>query len=255
MRNSFERFNIDHLSPSSLNTWKTAPGIWALRYIAKIKSEGAPRMWRGTAVENGLAALLQQPYGLLDVKVERAKAVAHQNFDLNAEHAEQNGELIGERELIAPMIEQCAKWKAPSKLNATQLKIEYWLDPIPVPIEGWLDFAFDGIDIDLKTTKRCPKLETGPEPSHVGQVSIYRAARGRAGGLLYVSHANHTYFEVTDEMMDGALEDMRATALSLNNFLARMDTKEDVLRSLPVDYGHFQAPKTKVNFEDLLSAG
>jgi hypothetical protein len=249
MRNSFERFNIDHLSPSSLNTWKTAPGIWALRYIAKIKGEGAPRMWRGNAVENGLAALLRGR------RLDNATAAAHGSFDANAEHAEQNGELIGERELIAPMLAQCAKWQPPSELNATQLRIEYWIDPIPVPIEGWLDFAFKGIDIDLKTTKRCPKPESGPEPSHVGQVSIYRAARGRAGGLLYVSHANHTYFEVTDEMMDGALEDMRATALSLNNFLARCDGKEDVLRSLPIDWDHFQAPKTRVPLAEILDAG
>jgi hypothetical protein len=248
MRNSFERFNIDHLSPSSLNTWKTAPGIWAIRYIAGIKDGRVPRMQRGTAVETGLAALLRGE------TPDDALNAAYTNYDINMLGISDDT-LETEREIIAPMLAQCAKWQPPSELNATQLKIEYWIDPIPVPIEGWLDFAFDGIDIDLKTTKRCPKPETGPEPNHVGQVSIYRAARGRAGGLLYVSHANHTYFEVTDEMMDGALEDMRATALSLNNFLARMNTKEDVLRSLPVDYGHFQAPKTKVNFEDLLSAG
>ena len=206
-------------------------------------------MWRGTAVEAGLTTLLRGR------SIETAIEAARQSFDLNTPENATYDEIAPERDLIAPMLKQCAKWQPPSELNATQLRIEYWIDPIPVPIEGRLDFAFDGIDIDLKTTKKCPKHETGPEPSHVGQVSIYRAARGRAGGLLYVSHANHTYFEVTDEMMDEALEDMRAAALSLNNFLARMDTKEDVLRSLPVDYGHFQAPKTKVNFEDLLSAG
>jgi hypothetical protein len=248
MRNSFERFNIDHLSPSSLNTWKTAPGIWALRYIAKIKDGGSPRMQRGTAVETGLAALLRGKTS------DEALTIAHMNYDVNMRGISDDS-LEAERALIYPMLKQCAKWQPPSELNATQVKIEYWIDPIPVPIEGWLDFAFDGIDIDLKTTKRCPKPESGPEPSHVGQASIYRAARGRAGGLLYVSHANHTYFEVTDEMMDGALEDMRAIALSLNNFLARMDTKEDVLRSLPVDYSHFQAPKTKVPLADILSAG
>ena len=248
MRNSFERFNIDHLSPSSLNLWRSAPGIYALRYIAGIKDGHAPRMQRGTAVETGLAALLRGETS------DEALSAAYTNYDINMLGISDDT-LETEREIIAPMLAQCAKWQPPSELNATQLKIEYWIDPIPVPIEGWLDFAFDGIDIDLKTTKRCPKPESGPEPNHVGQVSIYRAARGQAGGLLYVSHANHTYFEVTDEMMDGALEDMRAAALSLNNFLARMNTKEDVLRSLPVDYGHFQAPKTKVNFEDLLSAG
>jgi hypothetical protein len=248
MRNSFERFNIDHLSPSSLNTWKTAPGIWALRYVAGIKDGRVPRMQRGTAVETGLAALLRGETS------DEALSAAYTNYDINMLGISDDT-LETERELIAPMLAQCAKWQPPSELNATQLKIEYWIDPIPVPIEGWLDFAFDGIDIDLKTTKRCPKPESGPEPNHVGQVSIYRAARGRAGGLLYVSHANHTYFEVTDEMMDGALEDMREAALTLKNFLDSCGTKKHVLGRHAIDWDHWAAPKTRIPLADILSAG
>ncbi len=248
MRHSFERFGIQHLSPSSLNTWRSAPGLWARQYIARIKDGGNSWMWRGNAVETGMAALLRG-----ETSGEALNA-AYMNFDLNALGTSEDG-VETERAMIEPMLKQLAKWKAPSELNATQIKIEYWFDPIPIPIIGYLDFAFDGIDVDLKTTKACPKPATGPRPDHVGQASIYRAARERAGGLLYVSGANHTYFEVTDEMMDEALEQMRATALSLNNFLARMDTKEDILRSLPIDYSHWKAPKTKIPLEEILLAG
>lgn len=246
MRNSFERFNISHLSASSLNLWRSAPGIWALRYVGGIKDGGNPAMWRGSAVENGLAALLhKQP-------LATAITASYRAFDLNAENAEQNDELTNERDLIAPMLEQCAKWQAPSMLAATQLKIEHFFDPIPVPVIGYLDLAFDGIDIDLKTTKALP---SAPRADHVRQVSIYRAARGRAGGLLYVTAKKYAYYPVDDTMMDEALMELHAAALSLQNFLAKCETRDEILRSLPVDWDHWSAPKTKVPLTDILSAG
>jgi len=130
--------------------------------------------------------------------------------------------------------------------------VEHWFDPVPIPVIGYLDFAFDGLDVDLKTTKACPSK---PRPEHVRQVSLYRAARGRDGGLLYVTDKKHAYYPVDDQMMDEALMEMHAAALSLNNFLARMDSREDVLRSLPFDWEYFAAPKTKVPLAELLLAG
>ncbi len=243
--NSFARFKIEHLSASSLNLWRAAPGIFALRYIAKIKDAGNAAMWRGTAVENGLAALLRGS-NLAD-----AMDLARQNFDINATNAADD-ELSAERDLISPMLDQCAKWQPPSDLNATQQKIEYWFDDVPVPVIGWLDFAFDGIDVDLKTTKACP---SSPRPDHVRQISIYRAARKRSGGVLYVTPKKSAYFDIDDDMMSNALDELRADALSLNNFLARCDSKQDALKSLPVDWTHFQAPKVKVPLSEILMAG
>lgn len=247
MGHSFERFGIGHLSASSLNLWRASPGVWAIRYIGGIKDAGNPAMWRGTAVENGLVALLRgQP-------LSAAVAAAHQSFDLNAkDYQEIDGDMTAERGLITPMIEQCSRWKPPSALNATQLKIEHYFDPVPIPVIGYLDLAFDGIDIDCKSTKALP---SAPRPDHIRQVSLYRAARGRNGGVLYVTNKKHAYYEIDDAAMNEALDELAATALSLNNFLARMESREDVLRSLPVDYEHFQAPKTRVPLNQILMAG
>jgi hypothetical protein len=243
--NSFERHGISHLSASSLNLWRGSPGIWALRYIAKIKDGGNAAMWRGSAVENGLASLLHGQ------QLTTAITAAYQSFDLNAKDA-LDDDTAAERELIAPMVTECAKWKAPSSLNASQLKIEYFFDPVPIPVIGYVDFCFDGIDIDCKSTKACP---SSPRSDHIRQVSIYRAARNRNGGLLYVTGKRHQYFEIDDESMNIALEELRADALSLNNFLARCEGREDALRSLPVDWSHYAAPKTKIPLADLLLAG
>src|SRR3990167_6235226 len=59
--NPFERFGMRHLSPSSLNLWTAAPGLWALRYLAGVKDDGNAAMWRGRANEKGLWALLLRP--------------------------------------------------------------------------------------------------------------------------------------------------------------------------------------------------
>jgi hypothetical protein len=243
--NSFARFGIDHLSPSSLNLWQSSPGIWALRYVGRIKDGGNAAMWRGTAVENGMAAFLR---GANEIT---AGNIALNAFDLNCA-GQITDEITAEMELILPMLRQCRLWQPPSELNATQLRVEHWFDDIPIPVIGYLDFAFDGIDVDLKTTKACPSV---PRPDHVRQVSLYRAARGRSGGLLYVTNKRHAYYGVDDEIMERALSDIETSARSLQQFLARMDSREDVLRSLPVDFDHWAAPKTRVPLAEILLAG
>lgn len=241
--NSFTRHGISHLSASSLNLWRSAPGVFALRYLAGIKDAGNASMWRGSAVENGMAALLR------GADITQACSIAYQAFNMNAQGED---EADAERNLIYPMLAECQKWKPPGPLNAAQLKVEHWLEDVPIPVIGYLDFAFDGIDIDLKTTKACPST---PRPDHVRQVSLYRAARGRNGGVLYVTAKRHAYFDIDDDMMERALGDLQADALSLSNFLARCDTKEDALRSLPMDWEAFQAPKIKVPLAQILLAG
>lgn len=242
----FSRYGIEHLSCSSLNLWRASPGIWALRYIAKMKDKGNPAMWRGSAVENGLAAMLRGS------KVDSACKIAEQAFDLNSQ-----GELTedneGERDLISPMLQQCVGWKPPSDLAATQIRVEHYLDDIPVPLVGFLDFSFQcGTDVDLKTTKACP---SNPRPDHVRQVSLYRAARKRKGGVLYVTGKRWAYFDINDDVMERAIGDLQSDALCLLNFLSRCDGKQDVLRSLPIDWDSFYAPKTKIPLTEILMAG
>lgn len=240
----FRWHKIEHLSPSSLNCWRSAPGIWALRYLARIKDDGNAAMWRGSAVENGLAALLR------GASSELALSTALQAFDLNAAGVITD-EIAVERTLIQPMLEQCKTWRPPADLNATQLRVEYSFEAIPVPIIGYLDFAFDGIDVDLKTTKAIPST---PRADHIRQVALYRAARNRDGGLLYVSAKRKEYYPVDDDMAERALNDLHSDALSLMSFLSHFDNTRDAVRALPMDRDSYLFP-TKPIPADLLSAG
>jgi hypothetical protein len=220
--------------------------VWALRYLAKVRDDGSAPMWRGSAVEAGLATLLR------GARLDKSTEAALQAFDLNSQ-GELTEELEAERDLITPMLEQCVLWKPPANLSATQLKVEYWFESVPVPVVGYLDLAFEnGTDVDLKTTKACP---SAPRPDHVRQVSLYRASRGRKGGLLYVTGKRHAYFDIDDDMMARGLSDLECDAISLMHFLSRSPDRWSAIRSLPMDTDHFMFPKLKVSLSDILAAG
>jgi hypothetical protein len=72
----FERYAIGHLSPSSLNLWRASPGLWTARYLGGLKDENAA-MWRGHAVETGLARLFRGG------SIGEARSAALDRFDEN----------------------------------------------------------------------------------------------------------------------------------------------------------------------------
>ncbi len=227
--NPFDHHGIAHLSPSSLNLFIQQPGIWALQYLARRKSDGAPSMWRGSAVETGYIAYLRS------FDAERSVELALRDYVARGGKATDD-----EAKLIGPMFNQCCKWETPSKLNAAQIEIEHWFDGIPVRIKGYVDLAFDGVDVDLKTSANCPKA---PRNADVRQVALYRAARKRPGALLYVTAIKHAYYEVTDAMMAGGLQEFEDAAHKVAKLLGTFDKPEDILSILPVDWDHYRAPK------------
>lgn len=230
MSNSaFRRFGIEHLSPSSLNCWLEAPGVWAIRYLARVKDESGAAAIRGTAVEAGLLHFLHGQKNPVEA--------AHRTFDLNIQ-GELSDDIEEQRGLIEAMVTQSMLWKPPGAITASQLRIEHWFDGISVPIIGYLDFVFDtGQIVDLKTTTRCP---SSPKPDHARQVALYRIARDAPAGLLYVTDKRHAYYEVDDALRDQAIGELQSAAYSLERFLSRFDDAEDAIRCLPMDQNHYR---------------
>lgn len=231
MSNSaFQRHGIEHLSPSSLNLWVDQPGLWSLRYLANMRDEKSPAMTRGVAVEAGMNFCLRGQKGALEA--------AHQTFDQNM-LGEIRDDIDAERDLIAGMVEQCQKWKPPGPLSATQIKVEHWFEGVSVPVIGYVDFAFEAGDVDLKTTKACPSK---PKADHARQIALYRAARNRPGGLLYVTPKRHEYFQLDDADAERSLSELHAVALTLERFLSRFASGEweDAIRCLPMNRDSFR---------------
>lgn len=232
----FDAHGLDHLSASSLNLWMANPREWALHYLAKQEAEEPdPALWRGSAVEAGLACWLRGG------SIEQAQTAACESFELNA-LGDLSDEAEAERVLVRRMLDRACSWTAPGDLAASQLRIEHWFDNVSVPLVGFLDFAFADIDIDLKTTRACPSQ---PRGNHVRQVALYRAARGRRGGLLYVTAKKVAYFEIDDADADAALDDLRDAALSLRQFLAKVQDADEALACLPYNPDDFRSsPKS-----------
>lgn len=226
---SFARHGIKHLSPSSVNAWIDNPTIWCLKYLGKARDDVGPKAHRGTAVEAGLVKLM---YG---ASMEDAVAEANKLF----------GELcLGELHEdvaanIPAMLAQANQWRLANNVEvaATQLKVETWLDDVPVPFVGYIDFTFlgDFPDTDLKTTER---LEL--QRSHVRQVALYAHQRKHPASLLYVTPKKHQHFVISEEDCASALSELRSAALSLERFLSRVDDAQDALHLLPLDTGHWK---------------
>lgn len=232
MSDPFTRFGIKNLSASSLNKWRAEPKNWG-RYYLKGEREDGPFFWRGDAVEAGLYMLLREE------PIDVAVAEAHRIFEQKA-LGDLTEDVEAERKLITPMVNQAKLWKPPGELNATQLKVELHFQVIPVPILGYLDFAFDGIDVDCKSTK---KLPSAPSWDHVRQVSLYRTARGRRGALLYVTDKRNAFFEIGDEQMNEAMASLESDALSLMKQLRRAADADDFIAALP-DFERFEKRAT-----------
>jgi len=227
--NAFARHGIRHLSPSSLNLWREQPGLWTLRYLNGFREDAGAAAWRGSAVEAGLEHFLRKR----DLEAAELHAVA--SFEANAQGLADD-ETDAERQLLVPMLRRAvdAFCEAPD-LIATQLKVELFLDGVPVPVIGYADFVLeDGSIIDLKTTKQCP---SAPKPDHARQVALYSEARQAPASLLYVTAKRSERYPVEDTAPHIAA--MRRDALALQWFLERHEDGQSALRSLPCNTDHF----------------
>jgi hypothetical protein len=154
---------------------------------------------------------------------------------------------MSEYDLIEPMLRQCVDFAVdnPQELAASQIEVKTWLDGISVPITGFVDFAFmGGIDMDLKSTKKCPGK---PSDDHLRQVALYNKARGRPQALLYVTDKKRAFYPVSDEDMARALAELTEIARTLESFLAVVPDAETAVAILP----HYeQYPKAKPRVAD-----
>lgn len=234
--NGFEKFNIDHLSASSINLWTNAPDVWVARYLLKKSTPFGPAPERGKAVEKAVV------HTLMGESMEKAVADATGDFDKRF--------LIGdetttkERDLIQPMTEiavaELEEYGAPEFENGTdqeKITIKANCGAFTMEIWGFLDLVYPahGLVVDLKTTTRVPSRMS---PDHQLQRAFYAKAKGNmAVKFLYCSAKKAAWLE------DGDVAETLAAAktqiMRMERFLANCPDAETAAQIVPVNPNSF----------------
>lgn len=228
---SFERHGIKHLSPSSLTLWTANPALWVGRYLLKWKDEDGAAMTRGRAVEAGVAAFLHGE--------GNGEFVAKESFERDAQGLADE-KWSAAREEVSPMWLQAVNaLKAQQNTKPLmQKKVTHWVDGLPVPVIGYLDFEWPTVEVlDLKTTTRIP---SAAKPDHAAQVGLYCRETRCPGRLLYVSTKKTASYTLTEEEASAAFEPMIRAAKSLQYFLSHARDGSDALKMLPCNFDDFR---------------
>lgn len=244
--NPFEKFGIKHLSPSSLNLYGANAALWCGRYLLGWKDDFGPAAARGSAIEAGLDVWL------FERNSTGAVTRASEKFD------ELTGGVIdddhdAERANVVTMLQQAMEaTKDLPKPVARQVRIEYYANGVEVPIIGFVDYAFEGFDLDLKTTKALP---SSIKPDHGRQVSTYHGARQKPQKLLYVTGKKFGLLDLTDNEAAMHLRDIDRLASSLRHMLRKAEDAHDAARMFPIIRDDFRwSDKTLTLADDIWRA-
>lgn len=211
--NAFERYNIRHLSASSLNTWANQPALWVPQYLMGRRSPVGCAAYRGTAAEAGIVKGLLNP----DEAVEACQAHALAEYDrLSALSADsrREKERAAVPGIVASGIVELRKYGVP---DIVQGKIERTLPGVPVPFIGYVDIHWTahGITLDIKSQLR---LSSEISTSHNRQVSLYIHGTNHEGRIAYCAPSKIGVYRV--ENQDEHIEALINIAQRLERFLS-----------------------------------
>lgn len=237
MTSPFEKHGIRHLSASSLALYRNEPALWVTRYLFGIKDSVGPAAWRGSAVEAGVDWSLMRP----DDPHPVAMAKAFERFELDAQ-GDLSDDVAKARAEIAPILEQAVALLRPKGMpTARQLKIEYRVEGIDVPIIGYVDYVYPDELIDLKTTLRMPSEVSF---DHAAQVAVYHGATGKTPWLAYATPKKAELKPVAD--LEAALWPIIRSARAVQSMLARAETKEDAAAMFCPQFDNFRWDETTI---------
>lgn len=228
---SFSRFGIDHLSVSSCNLFKNEPAMWVMKYCLKIQGEKAVAAMRGTAVEQALDTVV-----LHDASDDDAIQIALNNFTAATE-GEISDKIEKEKAAIPDMVRRAAHLYRPhGKPVSHQVKIDYFIDGIDIPIIGFVDYKYPEFLSDLKTTLRMP---SEPQPDHIVQVAFYSTVTSLPPFLTYVTPNKAQSYGLTEAQITQGMWTLRRSALALQRLLSRCENVEELTEFLVPKLDHY----------------
>lgn len=188
---ALKHFGITHYSPSTLNLFTKSLGNFIMEKVLDISLPVGAAAHRGAAVEDGLVAIFKS--GSLDEGQKEGLASFDRRIVLTTDPKRDD-----ERKAVPKCIEQAwahiKDWGPP---DIFQHKISYQHPDLPLPIEGYIDFAWSEHRriVDLKAQLR---LSSKINETHARQIAVYNAAFGWdwSSGILYASPTKSALYKL-----------------------------------------------------------
>ena len=236
--NPFNNHNLFWLSHSSISTWIQSPSKFIAEKLFNIKGESSASMHRGTAVEHGLAKKYTD--GILDIFEIENKFTELCNFDGIDWENEKRQKEHKELKSYAQILERNFKYET---LLGYQEKIEVQFDELPIPIIGYIDFIFDGVIVDLKTSARLPSKAS---ESNKRQLAIYKMA--------YPTHETEVFYATPQKCNAFKLENLeiyqkqiKEVALGMMKFLSISNDKQELASMVLPDADDWKWSENTIN--------
>lgn len=240
----FEAHGIEHLSPSSCNTFIGSPAMFVLQKVLKRSTSVGAAAHRGTSAETGVAHGLFNPAApvsdCVDAAMDQFSRLTALSGDARADK---------ERDALPGFVAQALTELRPYGIpTSAQGKISHTFDGLDVPMIGFYDFEWaqhgKGILVDLKTSHALPsKISI----NHARQVALYKAARGGelSARITYTTSKKVATYEL--ENSEDHLAALGKIGMAIQNFLAVSEDPNELAKLVipDVDSFYFNDPITR----------
>ena len=187
MKNVFEHHGVSHLSPSSINKFRSDPAKWLVNIAGYRDKAYSPAMTFGNIVELGITHACMKP----ESDIEEAIHICMDRYEVvhkeitDAGHAKDyDFYMCAKKQAQIPETLRLAIpcYRSFGELEKPQHKVEYKFDDLPILITGYIDMEYNDCVRDIKTTGTAVKERS----DHLRQVSFYSLATGKIAMLDYI---------------------------------------------------------------------
>ena len=260
MTNVFTDAGINRLSYSALEAIRQNFYEWLTQQADDVRGEPNLPMIAGSVAEKAIEFGLLMP----DAKISMCEEIARKEFHHRTTFEGFSEDVRQARldtlcgygtasksypGMVANGVKALRPYGIPSD---TQVRIETSLKGIPIPIIGFKDFSYDhhGIDIDLKTTSKMPKIMS---PSHQLQGAIYwHASNNRTQRFCYVTKSEAKILELDTYAAEQAIHEATAIAHTLMRLLEKHKTLQELMKYIVPNWGDYRwSPQTRAKAMDV----
>jgi len=239
--NPFEKFGIEHLSPSSCNMFVGSPAAFVLTKCLGVRNQVGAAAHRGTAVETGVVHGLVK--GVTDEECVSVAKLEFSKLTAMSIDPRMEKEQAAVPEMVRVGLSELREYGPPTSVQG---KIEYSVEGLAIPLIGFYDIEWSNhkILIDIKTTHALPsKIST----NHARQVALYSAAKGHSldARITYITPKKSATYRL--ENVEQHVQSLSKIALGIRAFLSKSsDPMELASMTVPdVDSFYFSDPVTR----------